>query len=89
MSRTRHSLPSHSHHLMRVQNRRKMCEAVLDEVTANGVPFLHSNRVRSFMSLIPEPWDDKPHAAWGEYHNKTYWPSRLAGNDEHFTRKRD
>lgn len=89
MSRTRHALPSNCHHKMKVQNRRKQSEAVLDEMIENGVPFLHHNRVQSYMTLIPEPWDDKPVAAWSEYHNKVYWPTKLAQNDEHYTRNRE
>lgn len=89
MSRTRHALPTHSHHAMRVQNHRKQSEAVLDEMVDNEVPLLHHNRVHSYMTLIPEPCDVKPVAAWSEYHNKIYWPNKLAQNDEHYTRKRD
>lgn len=89
MSRTRHALSTHCHHKMKVQNRRKQSEAVLDEMVENDVPFLHHNRVQSYMTLIPEPWDDKPVAAQSEYHNKVYWPNKFAQNDEHYTRNRE
>lgn len=87
MSRTRHALPSHSLHHMRVQNRRKMEEAIIDELKEHEVPFnqvRHVNRLTAFWSIIPEPWDDKPCAAWGEYHNKTH---SFAENDEHYTKR--
>ena len=84
MSRTRHALPSHSLHCMKVQNRRKAEEAALDELKESGVYFRHVNRLTAYWSIIPEPWDDKPCAAWGEYHNKT---QSFAQNDEHYTKR--
>ena len=89
MSRTRHVLPSHSLHHMKVQNRRKMEEAVIDELEEHGIPLSHvrhNNRLKAFWAIIPDPWDDKPNAAWGEYHNKTH---SFALNDEHYTKKRN
>lgn len=79
MSRTRHALPFHSLRRMKVQNRRKTEESALDELKENGSYFRHVNRLSAFWSIIPEPWDDKPCAAWGEYHNKSY---SFAKNDE-------
>ena len=86
MSNTRHALPQHCMHHMRVQNRRKAEEAALDELTELDVPFRHRNRLTSFWTQCPEPWDDKPNAAWGEYHNKNYWVRLRAQNDEHSLR---
>lgn len=73
MSRTRHNRPNHSIHNMRVQNRRKAEAAALDELLEEGCSPRHINRLQSYWAQIPEPWDDKPHAAWREYHNKNYW----------------
>lgn len=83
MSRTRHALPSHSLHRMKVQNRRKAEEAALDELNNSGAYFRHANRLSSFWAIIPEYRDDKPCAAWSEYHNKTH---SFAENDEHYTK---
>jgi hypothetical protein len=75
---------------MKVQNRRKMEEAVLDELEENEISsnqVRHINRLSAFWSIIPEPWDDKPNAAWGEYHNKNYWTVwREAANNPHWTK---
>ena len=88
MSRTRHALPSHSLHRMKVQNRRKAEEAVIDELKEHEVLFnvRHINRLTAYWSIIPDPWDgdDKPVAAWSEYHNKSY---SFAENDEHYTKR--
>lgn len=73
MSRTRHNRPTHSIHNMRVQNRRKSEAAALEAILEEAVTPRHINRLKSYLSQIPEPWDDKPHAAWREYHNKNYW----------------
>ena len=81
MSRTAHNLPSRVFRNMRVQNRRKAEEAALDELNEVGVFFRHVNRLASFWSVIPEPWDDKPVAAWDEYKNKNYWSNKIARND--------
>lgn len=83
MSRTRHALPSHSLKRMRVQNRRKTEETVLDILMEENVPFRHVNRIINYWSIIPEPWNDKPVAAWGEYHNKKY---DFSANDVHWTK---
>jgi hypothetical protein len=72
---------------MKVQNRRKMEESVIDELKEHEVPFnqvLHVNRLTAFWSVIPEPWDDKSCAAWSEYHNKTH---SFAQNDEHYSKR--
>ena len=73
MSRTRHARPIHSIHHMRVQNRRKSEAAALEAILEEAVSPRHINRLKSYWSQIPEPWDDKPHAAWREFHNKHYW----------------
>ena len=73
MSNTRHSRPYRSLRSMRVQNRRKAEASALDEMLEEGVPARHINRLQSYWAQIPEPWDDKPHAAGKEYHNKNYW----------------
>ena len=88
MSNTRHALPYRSCRNMSVQNRRKSEEAALDELTELDVPFRHRNRLVSFWTQCPEPWDDKAHSAWGEYHNKNHWTKLRAQNDEHFTKGR-
>lgn len=87
MSRTCHALPTRSFRNMRVQNRRKAEESALDHLIENEVCFRHVNRLTSFWTIIPDPWDDKPATSWKEYHNKTYWPKKLAQNNEHYTRK--
>ncbi len=87
MSNTRHALPQHSLHHMRVQNRRKAEAAALDEMLEEGVPIRHINRLQSYWTQIPEPWDDKPNAAWSEYHNKNYWTKwREAANAPHWSK---
>jgi hypothetical protein len=90
MSRTKHALPSHYLHHMRVQNRRKAEEAALDELTEEDVaPIRHINRLQSFWTQIPEPWNDKPNASGREYHNKAYWVKwRKAANNPHWTKGR-
>lgn len=87
MSRTAHNLPSRTMRNMRVQNRRKAEEAALDELNEVGVSFRHANRLASFWSIIPKPWDDKTVAAWSEYKNKIYWSNKFALNDEHWTKE--
>jgi len=72
---------------MKVQNRRKMEESVIDELEEYEIPLnnvRHINRLTSFWTVIPEPWDDKACAAWGEYHNKNF---SFAENDHHYTKR--
>lgn len=76
MSNTRHNLPTHIHHHMRVQNRRKAEAAALDAIKDMDVPARHINRLQSYWSQIPEPWNDKCNASWREYHNKNYWKNK-------------
>ncbi len=79
MSNTRHARPSRSIHNMRVQNRRKAEAAALEALLedADGTQIRHVNRLKSYWTQIPEPWNDKPHAAWKEFHNKNYWVKRF------------
>lgn len=70
MAKTIHRLPSNIVTHPQVQSRRKGEQAVLDEVKQTGVKIRHYNRIQSYMTQIPEPWDDKCHSAWGEYQNK-------------------
>lgn len=76
MSNTRHNLPTHTHHHMRVQNRRKAEASALEDIKEAGVISRHMNRLQSYWSQIPEPWDDKCNASWREYHNKNYWKNK-------------
>jgi hypothetical protein len=57
--------------------------AAIDEMSCEGVPFRHVNRMKSYGNLIPTPWDDKVSSAWGEYHNKHH---DFSANDSHWTR---
>lgn len=87
MARTRHALPMHQFHMMRVQNRRKAEQSAIDEVNEENVPIRHQNRLKNYWGIIPEPFDDKSNAASNEYHNKQYWArQREAANQSHFTR---
>jgi hypothetical protein len=74
---------------MRVQNRRKAEASVLEDITDAEVRARHSNRIKNYWSLIPEPWDDKPHASAKEYHNKGRWAKIIeAANSPHWTKGR-
>ena len=85
MSDTRHAMPFNCLHRMKVQNRRKAEQAALDHFSTNNVLHRHINRLKSYWTQIPEPWDDKRHSAWKEYHNKHYYDNwREVKN--HYTR---
>lgn len=90
MSRTRHALPTHNFHRMKVQNRRKMEASVIDQLNENEVllnQVRHSNRLMAYWSIIPDPWDDKNNSSGREYHNKNYWVKwREAANAPHWTK---
>lgn len=73
MSRTRHQLPTRCHTRPLVQNRRKAEQSALGDVVYYDIPCRHFNRLQAFMTVIPEPWNDKICAAWGEYHNKNHY----------------
>ena len=91
MSRTRHALPTRLYHIMKVQNRRKAEQSAIDQLDEEGVDVVrHKNRLKSYWSIIPEPWNDKLNAASSEYHNKQHWIRYWeAANSPHFTRGND
>lgn len=72
MSRTLHQRPLNPHKRQRVQNRRKSEQAALTELQAEQLRMRHINRLQSFMTQIPNPWNDKAVSAWGEFHNKNW-----------------
>ena len=63
MARTLRQRPQSSLKRQRVQNRRKSENAALDALLEEQVRIRHINRLSSFMTQIPNPWDDKPISA--------------------------
>jgi hypothetical protein len=57
--------------------------AAIDELSHEAVPARHSNRMKSYRNLIPNPWDDKNISAWREYHNKHH---DFSANDQHWVK---
>ena len=76
MSRTRHATPTSCFRHMKVQNYRKTECTVLDQLKEESVLFRHINRISSYWSLIPNPWDDYRHSAFSEYQNKGWPPNK-------------
>lgn len=72
MSRTLHQRPMSIHKRQQVQNRRKAEQSALTELQAEQIRMRHVNRLHSFMTQIPNPWDDYNVSAWKEYHNKAW-----------------
>ena len=87
MSNTVHQRPSTVHRHMRVQNRRKCEQSAIDQIRELATTTRHINRLNSYWTQIPEPWDDYMHSSGSEYHNKTYWVKfRQQYNSPHWTR---
>ena len=77
MSRTLHQRPFSCFKHQRVQNRRKSELSALTDLQAEGLRMRHINRLQSFMTQIPNPWDDMAVSAWNEFHNKRWSKERF------------
>lgn len=77
MSRTLHRRPYSPLRHQRVQNRRKAEQSALTELQAEQLRMRHINRLQSFMTQIPNPWDDYHVSAWNEFHNKQWSKERF------------
>ena len=72
MSRTLHQRPFSWFKHQRVQNRRKAELSALSDFKDEELRMRHINRLQSFMTQIPNPWDDMTVSAWNEFHNKRW-----------------
>jgi hypothetical protein len=87
MSNTVHQRAYTTHRHMRVQNRRKAECSAIDQIRELAATTRHVNRLNSYWTQIPEPWDDYMHSSDNEYQNKNYWVKhRQQYNSPHWTR---